>query len=163
MRMIEEEGSGVVVALHAAAPGSLSRSIDLRAGKAVEAGDAVSASRLIEAGGVDVLLLDVRMPGESGIDFCRRLRSTPAGAALPIMFVTADVNDQRIVEATEAGADDYLTKPFHRAELALRLDNLLLRAGGSSTSSAMAAMVAARRALVRPEAAEDQKQQLRIA
>ena len=62
------------------------------------------------------------MPGESGIDFCRRLRADPATAALPIMFVTADVNDHRILAALRAGADDYLTKPFHRTELGTRLE-----------------------------------------
>ena len=119
----------------------------------VEAADACAAQRLIDAGGVDAVLLDVRMPGESGIDFCRRLRDEPDTAALPIMFVTADVNDHRILAAMQAGADDYLTKPFHRAELGTRLDNLLLRRTGSadrSSSAATAAMLAARRALHRP-------------
>jgi DNA-binding response OmpR family regulator len=119
----------------------------------LEATGTRTAERLLEAGRVDVLLLDVRMPGESGIDFCRRLRETPAGETLPIMFVTADVNDHRILAAMEAGADDYLTKPFHRAELGTRLDNLLLRRTGPaerSSSAATAAMLAARHALHRP-------------
>jgi DNA-binding response OmpR family regulator len=116
----------------------------------VATADTGQATTLLEAGGVDALLLDVRMPGESGIDFCRRLRSAPATAALPIMFVTADVNDDRILAAMEAGADDYLTKPFHRSELATRLDNLLLRRSASadrSASAALAAMLAARHAI----------------
>jgi DNA-binding response OmpR family regulator len=119
----------------------------------LEASGAAEAQELVEAGGIDALLLDVRMPGESGIDFCGRLRDTPAGALLPIMFVTADVNDHRILAAMQAGADDYLTKPFHRAELGTRLDNLLLRRTGStdrSSSAATAAMLAARHALHRP-------------
>jgi len=123
------------------------------------------AERLVTAGGVDALLLDVRMPGESGIDFCRRLRDTPAGVTLPIMFVTADVNDHRILAAMEAGADDYLTKPFHRAELGTRLDNLLLRRTGSaerSSAAATAAMLAARHALHRP-VQEVARRTLRIA
>ena len=62
MRMIEDEGSGVVVALHAAAPGSLSRSIDLRAGKPVEGGDAVrgygTGAQILAALGIhDMILL----------------------------------------------------------------------------------------------------------
>ena len=62
MRMIEEEGSGVVVTLHAAAPGSLSRSIDLRAGKPAEAGDAVrgygTGAQILAALGIhDMILL----------------------------------------------------------------------------------------------------------
>ena len=108
--------------------------------------------------GYDVLaavLLDVRMPGESGIDFCGRLRANPATTSLPIMFVTADVNDSRIMDAMRAGADDYLTKPFHRAELAARLDSLLNRRAAmprTTAGAATAAMLAARHALHRPVA-----------
>jgi DNA-binding response OmpR family regulator len=117
----------------------------------VEAWDTRTAQALIDRGRVDAVLLDVRMPDESGIDFCRRLRETPATSALPIMFVTADVNDHRVVAAMQAGADDYLTKPFHRAELAARLDSLLLvRRPGLPGRSATAAMLAARHALHRP-------------
>ncbi|HET6530328.1 MAG TPA: response regulator [Actinoplanes sp.] len=115
----------------------------------LEACDTGSAQRALDAGRVDALLLDVRMPGESGIDFCRRLRSAPATAALPIMFVTADVNDRRILDALDAGADDYLTKPFHRAELAARLDSLLLRRTTTPGRAAAAAMLSARGALHR--------------
>jgi len=129
----------------------------------VEASDSAGAQRLLDAGAADALLLDVRMPGESGIDFCRRLRAEPATAALPIMFVTADVNDHRIVAALRAGADDYLTKPFHRSELAARLDNLLHRRNSSPSRAAHAAMLAARGALHRPLAAEITERGLRIA
>src|SRR5690349_19901117 len=83
----------------------------------VPATDTRTASALLAKGGFDALLMDVRMPGESGIELCRCMRATPESASLPIMFVTADVNDHRILAAMEAGADDYLTKPFHRSEL----------------------------------------------
>ena len=118
----------------------------------LEAADTREAGRLLADHRVDALLLDVRMPGESGIDFCRRLRSQPATAALPVMFVTADVNDHRILAALQAGADDYLTKPFHRSELALRLDNLLTRRNTPPARAAGAAMLATRGALHRPSA-----------
>ncbi|HEU4348626.1 MAG TPA: response regulator [Actinoplanes sp.] len=129
----------------------------------LEASDTRAAQRLLDAGGVDALLLDVRMPGESGVAFCRRLRAEPGTTALPIMFVTADVNDHRILDALRAGADDYLTKPFHRSELAARLDNLLLRRNTSPARAATAAMRAARGALHRPIATELLDRQLRIA
>ena len=112
----------------------------------VEAEDVAAASAALASGGIDAVLLDNRMPGESGIDFCRRLRADPATATLPIMFVSADINDHRILAALQAGADDYLTKPFYRAELGTRLDNLLLRRGSAATRSATAANAALRAA-----------------
>jgi DNA-binding response OmpR family regulator len=123
----------------------------------VEAVDTRDAQRLIDTGGIDAVLLDIRMPGGSGIDFCRRLRDNPETSSLPVMFVTADVNHHRILSAMQAGADDYLTKPFHRTELSTRLDNLLLRRTadpGRSGAAATAAMLAVRHALHRPASAE---------
>jgi DNA-binding response OmpR family regulator len=119
----------------------------------VEATDTRTAMQAVAAGGLDAILLDVRMPGESGIDLCRRMREHPNTATVPIMFVSADVNDNRIMAALQAGADDYLTKPFHRAELGTRLENLLrVRPGlaGRSAAAANAALLAARGALPRP-------------
>ena len=123
----------------------------------VEATDARSAMLALQAGGIDAVLLDNRMPGESGIEFCRRLRLDPATATLPVMFVSADVNDARILTALQAGADDYLTKPFHRAELSTRLENLLMRRGSAAGRSAIAANAAMRavRGALRPPGLRD--------
>ena len=128
-----------------------------RAGhRVLEAADAASAMTELLSHDVDAALLDVRMPGESGIDLCRRLRAQPVTALLPVMLVSADVNDQRILTALYAGADDFMPKPFHRAELCARLDNLLLRkhsTGRRSARAANAAVLAARNAVVRPPVA----------
>lgn len=115
-----------------------------RAGhEVVIAEDSAGAMAALLGGGIDAALLDVRMPGESGIDLCRRLRAEPATALLPVMLISADVNDQRIIAALHAGADDYLTKPFHRAELCTRLTNLMVSKPGAAKKSATAAAIAA--------------------
>ncbi|XVV13159.1 response regulator [Actinoplanes sp. CA-131856] len=114
-----------------------------RAGHTViRAPDAESAMSVLRGGGVDAALLDVRMPGESGIELCERLRREPATAFLPIMVVSADVNDQRILHAINAGADDYMPKPFHREELCARLDGLLRHRPGVSRPPAAVAAAA---------------------
>ncbi len=120
----------------------------------VVATDSASALAALRAGGVDAALIDVRMPGETGIDLCRRLRAEPGSDLLPVMLISADVDDQRILAALHAGADDYLTKPFSRAELCARLDNLLHGPGAArqsarvATAAALAARITARRPAV---------------
>ena len=116
----------------------------------VEAADAESAQRAVDAGGIDALLLDVRMPGASGIELCRRLRADPASAHLPIMLISADVNNHRILTGLDAGADDYLTKPYHRVDLQQRVEQLLARRSSTKPATAAnAALFAARAALPR--------------
>ena len=75
----------------------------------------------IEAEPPDVVLLDVMMPGLDGFDICRRIKADPAIAPIPVVMVTAleDVDD--LVHGFEAGADDYLTKPFNGRELLARV------------------------------------------
>ncbi len=75
--------------------------------------------------GLDVVLLDVLLPGGSGFDLCRRLRKT--GVKTPIIMLTAkDAVDDRVV-GLEAGADDYLTKPFAFRELLARIRAVVRR------------------------------------
>lgn len=75
---------------------------------------------------VDLMISDVLMPGESGIELCRRIRQF---SQLPIILVTAlGATDERI-RGLEAGADDYMAKPFSPRELALRVQAVLRRRG----------------------------------
>jgi DNA-binding response OmpR family regulator len=81
-------------------------------------------------GGIDVLILDLGLPAMDGLEVCRRLRKD--GQRLPILVLTARGEEVDTVVGLDAGADDYLTKPFRLAELSARL-RALLRRGDVST------------------------------
>ena len=88
-------------------------------------GDGGSAVQQAAAVAYDVLVLDVLLPMKSGLDVCRELRSR--GDAVPVLMLTArDAVDVRIL-GLDAGADDYLTKPFHFGELLARVRALTRR------------------------------------
>ena len=78
----------------------------------------------------DLILLDVRLPGISGTEVCLRLRQ--AGVHTPILILTARTLVEQRVEGLDAGADDYLTKPFALAELTARVRALIRRGLGKS-------------------------------
>jgi two-component system, cell cycle response regulator len=82
------------------------------------------ALRLCEDGACDIVLLDVMMPGMDGFEVCRRLRSNPATAHLPIVMVTALDQPADRVRGLEAGADDFLTKPIDEIALVARVRSL---------------------------------------
>ena len=69
----------------------------------------------------DLVLLDVEMPGMSGFDVCRRLRADPTLGEVPIVLITALSDQAARLKGIEAGADDFISKPFDRAELAARV------------------------------------------
>ena len=72
-------------------------------------------------------VLDISMPGLSGIDVCRMLRADPATAGMLIIMLTARVQEQDVEGGFSAGADDYVTKPFSPRELVSRIQALLSR------------------------------------
>jgi DNA-binding response OmpR family regulator len=75
----------------------------------------------------DAVVLDLMLPGVSGLDVCRQLRSSDAAAGLPIIMLTALGEESDRVLGLELGADDYVTKPFSPRELALRVQAVLRR------------------------------------
>ena len=77
---------------------------------------------------VDVVVLDVMLPGLSGLEVCRALRSDPATEAIPIIMVTARADETDRILGLDIGADDYLPKPFSPNELVARVRALLRRA-----------------------------------
>ena len=86
--------------------------------------DAAQARRLLGGLEFDLLVLDVMMPGEDGITLTRALRRT---LTTPILLLTARGEAQNRIEGLEAGADDYLVKPFEPKELLLRINAILRR------------------------------------
>ena len=86
--------------------------------------DAAEASDTLGSLAFDAIVLDVMMPGEDGVSLTRRLRER---SAVPILLLTARDGPEDRIGGLEAGADDYLAKPFEPRELALRLERLLSR------------------------------------
>ncbi|MFN0074046.1 MAG: adenylate/guanylate cyclase domain-containing protein [Chloroflexota bacterium] len=78
----------------------------------------------VDAAPPDLVLLDIQMPVMDGYEVCRRLREKPDTRALPIVMITA-AGDQEKLKALEAGADDFIAKPFNQAELLARVKSLL--------------------------------------
>jgi len=92
---------------------------------------ALALERMKNAGKeIDAIVLDVLMPGIDGLEVCRRLRA--AGDKTPVLMLTARVEVEDRVAGLDAGADDYVTKPFDLEELLARLRALLRRAGSPS-------------------------------
>lgn len=95
----------------------------------ITAADAAGAWRALREHAVAVVVLDVLMPGESGIELCRRLRGF---SDIPLILLTALGSEPERVAGLEAGADDYVVKPFSPRELALRVAALARRSRESA-------------------------------
>ena len=94
-----------------------------RGHRILTASSGVEALALLETEDIDLVLLDIVMPGMDGHEVCRRIRSTPLTEFLPVVMITASGSEQRLA-ALESGADDFITKPFDQSELLARVVSL---------------------------------------
>ena len=95
--------------------------------------DAAHARRILSGLDFDLIILDVMMPGEDGVTLTRSLRET---METPILLLTAKAETEERIEGLEAGADDYLPKPFEPKELLLRINAILRRVPDTSAEDA---------------------------
>lgn len=100
----------------------LARSLNRCGFRALEAGDGFAAMDLLDSlGVVSLLLVDWTMPTMSGVELIRRIREDQRFADVPVLMVSSETAPDRMGEALEAGADDYLMKPFDAAMLVSKL------------------------------------------
>jgi len=118
---------------------SLRRSLQFNGYQVETAGDGMQALESVTAARPDAMVLDVMMPRLDGLEVCRRLRST--GDDLPILVLTARDAVSDRVSGLDAGADDYLPKPFALEELLARLRALLRRAAHDDDAATQSAAV----------------------
>jgi len=93
----------------------------------LRADNAEQAMNLVQSALPDLVLLDWMLPGQSGIDFARRLRTDKRTRTVPIIMLTARSDEQEKLTGLDAGADDYITKPFSPRELNARIKAVLRR------------------------------------
>lgn len=94
-----------------------------------EAATGTGAWTTFTSGSFDLVILDIMLPDASGIDLCHRIRSH---SSVPIILLSALSDEDNRIAGLEAGADDYITKPFSPREVGLRVDAILRRQSGSS-------------------------------
>jgi two-component system response regulator MprA len=111
---------------------SLRRALELEGYRVELAEDGEEALQRLGTAPADAAILDVLMPGIDGLEVCRRLRAD--GNAVPVLMLTARAEVDSRVAGLDAGADDYLPKPFALAELLARLRALLRRAGNDDAA-----------------------------
>jgi two-component system phosphate regulon response regulator OmpR len=101
------------------------------------AADAAEARASLTSFAFDLIVLDVMMPGETGIELTRALRDDTGRKRVPILLLTAMGEPEDRVNGLEQGADDYLAKPFEPRELVLRIRNILERRGGDGPAASV--------------------------
>ncbi|MEA3407819.1 MAG: response regulator transcription factor [Chloroflexota bacterium] len=116
----------------------MKRGLGQRGHSILTASDGDKAIGVLQERQVDLVILDIVLPHVDGIQVCRYIRRRPELASIPLLFLTAREKIEDKVAGFEAGADDYLTKPFDMRELELRTEALLRTAPRNSLSGVLA-------------------------
>ena len=101
--------------------------------RVTDVGSAVDARRILEGISFDLLIVDIMMPGETGLEFLSDLRKSNP---VPALFLTAMSETEHRIAGLERGADDYMSKPFEPRELVLRIKSILARSATAPTTQA---------------------------
>ncbi len=91
----------------------------------------------LKSGAVDLIILDLMLPGMDGIEVCQKLKSDPATENIPVIMLTARTDIEDKVKGLEYGADDYITKPFDAKELVARVNAVLRRSSWESSKNVL--------------------------
>jgi len=102
--------------------------------RVTDASNASDARRILEGVAFDLLVVDIMMPGETGLEFLADIRKENT---VPALFLTAMSDTENRIEGLEAGADDYMSKPFEPRELVLRIKRILQRNQANENTNAM--------------------------
>lgn len=108
----------------------LRMALELAGYRCIEAENIHDAHCLIVDDRPDIVLLDWMLPGGSGLELLRRLKRDDSTRDLPVIMLTAKTAEDNVIQGLDAGADDYISKPFAPRQLIARINALLRRAGG---------------------------------
>jgi two-component system chemotaxis response regulator CheY len=101
------------------------RQAGIEVGAVVEAGNGIEALAAVREGAFDLILSDINMPAMDGIEFLRQLSATDAGKRAPVVMVTTEGSESRVVEALSFGAKGHIRKPFTPDQIKERVSPLL--------------------------------------
>lgn len=105
--------------------------------KVLTADNGTTALELAQSRAPDLIVLDVMMPGYSGIEVAKRLRTQTETSTIPILMLTAKTEEVHELEGLDSGADDYMSKPFSMKVLVARINALLRRRGSTTQTQTM--------------------------
>ena len=115
----------------------LRMALELAGFRCIEAENIQQAYTLVVDERPDILLLDWMLPGGSGLELLRRLKRDDIARELPVIMLTATTAEDNVIQGLDAGADDYIAKPFAPKELIARIKALLRRSAGGADNERM--------------------------